>query len=338
MSHDLSVLAVYGRDHRVGALVADFPPGLVVGRVTRVDRGRVSVVTESGVLRPRPRDALAVGDWVGVDLAIDCVAAVAPRWSALTRHAAGLETVGQTLAANIDVVVVVQALNKALNVRRLERELVFAWESGAVPLVVLTKADMCADADAEAAAARDAASGVDVVAVSAVTGWGINKLVERLGVARTFVIIGASGVGKSTLINRLAGAELQDTGGIRLTDGRGRHTTTAAQLVVVSGGPILIDTPGLRELALWDGDNAVNVVFADIEELSLLCRFGDCQHASEPDCAVRDAVDRERIESWRKLRRELERVAGDRAGWQKAEANRARRNFGRALKRQPYRP
>ncbi len=337
MSSSSPLLAAVGWDDRVSALVADFPAEFSVGRVTRVDRGRATVVTDAGELRPRVDTPMSVGDWVGVDVVEDRIAVIAPRWSAITRRAAGLVTASQTLAANIDVVVVVQALNQAVNVRRLERELVVAWDSGARPLVVLTKADLCTDVAAEIERATEVGRGVDVVAVSVVTGDGFNRLLELVGHGRTFVIVGASGVGKSTLINYLVGADVQDTGGIRLNDGRGRHTTTAGELVQVPGGGILIDTPGLRELGLWDDDGGIAMVFGDIEELAMRCRFTDCEHRDEPDCAVRDVIESERLESWRRLNRELELTTADRAGWQKAQENKKRRAFGRAIRDQPYR-
>ena len=337
MSYVPHVLATLGWDDRVGALIADFPAQLVVGRVIRIDRGRATVATEVGELRPRLREPLAVGDWVGVDVASDFVAAAAPRRSALTRRAAGGETLAQTLAANVDLVLVAQALHRPVNIRRLERELVVAWESGASPIVLLTKADLCAEPEAEIAAARTAAAGLDVIAVSVVTGQGLSDLRERLGAGRTFVVIGSSGVGKSTLVNVLVGEEVQDTGGIRLNDGRGRHTTTAAQLIPLPGGSILIDTPGLREVALWEGDEGMAQVFADIDELAAACRFRDCQHEAEPGCAVRGGVDAARIEGWRRLGRELVRSAGDRAGWEKAAAHRALRALARSRRDQPYR-
>jgi ribosome biogenesis GTPase len=338
MSSVPPILAALGWDDRVAALAADLPSHLVTGRVTRVDRGRASVVTALDELRPRTSTPVAVGDWVGVDPASDAVDAVLPRWSAVTRKAAGRETLGQTLATNLDVLFVVQALSKPVNLRRLERELVVAWDSGARPVVVLTKADLRTDVDDQRRAAESVAPGVDVVAVSVVTGIGLDALSVQVAAGRTFAVMGASGVGKSTLVNHFAGEELLDTGGIRLTDGRGRHTTTAGQLVVVPSGAILIDTPGLRELALWDDGDGLVQVFADIEELAAECRFGDCQHRGEPGCAVRDAVDADRLDSWRRLQREAARTADNRAGWQRAADSRKHRVWAKSLRDQPYRP
>ena len=338
MSSVSPVLAALGWDDRVSALAADLPHRLIPGRVARVDRGRATVLTAAGELRPRTSDPVAVGDWVGVAVDADRIDAVVPRWSAITRKAAGRENVAQVLAANLDVLLVVQALHQSVNLRRLERELVVAWDSGARPVVVLTKADLCAAPDAQLMAAQGVAPGVDVLAVSVVTGAGIAGLLEQVGAGRTFVVMGASGVGKSTLVNAIVGDDVLDTGGIRLTDGRGRHTTTAGQLVLVPSGAVLIDTPGLRELALWESDGGLAQVFADIDELAEHCRFRDCAHEREPGCAVRDVVDADRLDSWRRLGRELARMVDDRAGWQKAEANRQRRAFARSLKGQPYRP
>jgi len=268
----------------------------------------------------------------------DRIDAIVPRWSAITRKAAGRETVAQVLAANLDVLLVVQALHRPANLRRLERELVVAWDSGARPVVVLTKADLCADVDAQVRAVESVATGVEVHAVSVVTSAGTDRLLEQVGAGRTFAVMGASGVGKSTLVNHIVGQDVLDTGGIRLTDGRGRHTTTAAQLVTTASGAVLIDTPGLRELALWDSDEGLAAVFTDIDELAPRCRFSDCEHHREPGCAVRDVVDPDRLDSWRRLHRELARMVDDRAGWQKAEANRQRRNFARSLRGQRNRP
>jgi len=327
-------LAALGADERLWAYTADLPLDHLIGRVTRVDRGRCRVATAGGTYRPHVQESVAVGDWVIVSPDTERVTDVVPRRSALTRRAAGEPTGAQTLAANIDHVLLVHGLDRPVNRRRLERELVLAWDSGAVPIVVLTKADLCADVDAAVATAEAVALGVDVLAVSATDGQGLERVRRRVGAGRTFVLIGASGTGKSTLVNALAGADRLATAEVRAGDRRGRHTTTAGELVVLAGGAILIDTPGIRSVGLWtDGDDdGLASTFADVEELATACRFPDCAHDREPGCAVRDGVDEARLASWRRLRRELERTAGDRAGWERAEANKRMRARGRSYK------
>jgi ribosome biogenesis GTPase len=319
-SHSLLAL---GWDERLSALTAELPLDHVAGRVTRADRGQCWVATADGTYHPYVQEPVAAGDWVVLAPNGQRITEVLPRRSALTRRGAGRATTAQSLAANIDHVLLVHGLDRAVNVRRLERELVVAWDSGAVPIVVLTKADLCADPSAEVAAAEAVALGVDVLAVSATGGDGLDQLHGALGPGRTFVLLGASGTGKSTLVNALAGAEWQATGEVRAGDLRGRHTTTAGELLVLPGGAILVDTPGIRAVGLWGGDDedGMAVTFADIDELAAACRFADCAHDREPGCAVRDGVDEARLASWHRLRRELARTAGDRAGWERAEAN-----------------
>jgi ribosome biogenesis GTPase / thiamine phosphate phosphatase len=263
----------------------------------------------------RTRDDLpAVGDWVAADAGSGTAAihAVLPRRSAFRRKVAGEATEAQVLAANVDVALVAAALPADLNERRMERYLGLAWESGAVPVVVLTKADLSDDVDAAVRAVRAVAPGVEVVATSAARGDGLDALARSLRPGRTAVLLGSSGAGKSTLANRLTGGEVMRTGAVR-DDGRGRHTTTHRQLVRLAGGALLIDTPGMRELQLWSADAGLDAAFADVEALAARCRFGDCAHEGEPGCAVRAAVqagrlDAERLASWHRLRRELARL------------------------------
>jgi len=313
-------------------VAAAFAPHAVDGqqpaRVARVDRGgHVLALTADGPVRARTiarmargPDPLAhptVGDWVVVrppsDDNLASVEAVLPRRSAFVRHASGNQTAAQALAANVDTALVVVSLASAVNARRLERLVTIAWSGGAVPVVVGSKADACADLAGARAALAEAAVGVDVVIVSAVTRMGLEDLASLATSGRTVVLLGASGVGKSTLVNCLLGEERLATKAIR-DDGKGRHTTTSRELVVLPTGGVLIDTPGLRGLALWDTEMGLDQTFADIEALAGDCRFRDCAHAGEPGCAVRGAVDdgtlaADRLAAYNKLQRELAYLA-----------------------------
>jgi ribosome biogenesis GTPase / thiamine phosphate phosphatase len=333
-----SSLVALGWDDRWAALAADLPSDRPVGRVTRVDRGRCTVATPHDDARPFAHDAVAVGDWVALDARGERVETVLTRRSALTRRAPGRATAELVLAANVDHVVILHGANRPLNVRRLERELVLAWDSGAVPIVVLSKADLAVDLDASLQEAARVAIGADVIALSNRTGQGVDELAARVGDGRTFVLIGASGVGKSSLVNRLLGDDLQVTQDIREADGRGRHTTTAGQLLVVPGGGVLIDTPGVREVGLWDGEEGIAQVFGDLEALALECRFTNCEHRTEPGCAVRAGVEADRIESWRKLNRDLERISKRREGWEIAQERKKRRAFAKSVRDLGSRP
>ncbi len=322
-------LANYGWDEAWAAAHASLAghagPGRAPARVLAEDRGSYQLVGESGELRGTvtgrfrfeadedPARFPAVGDWVVVEggLADETVIhAVLPRRSSLLRQAAGRRTEAQVVAANLDVVFVVASLNADLNARRLERYLAAAWESGAEPVVLLSKADLeSPDEIAEALVAlAPLAAGVAVVPISAVDGRGLDEVRNRIGPGRTVAFVGSSGVGKSTLLNRLAGDEVAATKDIREDDARGRHTTTRRELHRLPGGGLVIDTPGMRELALWDGDG-LDRSFGDLEALAGECRFGDCGHAGEPGCAVVAAlaggrVDQARVDGWRKLQRE----------------------------------
>jgi ribosome biogenesis GTPase / thiamine phosphate phosphatase len=295
--------------------------GLEPGRVVAVHRGAFDVSTAHGGVRARVPGRLhyegvdvAVGDWVG--LAGTAIRTVLPRGSAIVRQAAGRTSHAQTLAANVDVVFVVSSLGPDLEARRIERYLVTIWESGAVPEIVLTKADRMDDPWPLVAEVEAVAIGVPVHVVSGVTGQGCDALRARIGEGTTAVLVGSSGVGKSTLVNRFVGRELMAVKETRADDDEGRHTTTHRELILLPGGGIVIDTPGLRELQLWDASpDAVEATFADIEELVLACRFADCTHAAEqPGCAVQAALrsgslSRERHTSWLKLQRELRVIA-----------------------------
>ena len=235
-----------------------------------------------------------MGDWVvaSVPLAGDLLTihALLPRHSLVTRHAPTDHTAPvQVIAANVDVVFIVASLNAELNLRRLERYLAVVWESGATPVVILSKADLDTDQEIHRSSVEAVAPGVEVIITSSISGSGIEAVRAHLAPGRTVAFIGSSGVGKSTLVNALAGYELLTTAGIREDDARGRHTTTRRQLVTLVDG-LVIDTPGMRELALLDGDGLAST-FDDIEQVARRCRFGDCRHASEPGCAVLAEID-----------------------------------------------
>jgi ribosome biogenesis GTPase len=278
--------------------------------VVRVDRGGAEV--RAGEQTWLAASAgLVVGDWVELDVeAVPAsVTAVAPRSTLVSRASSDRTSAEQGLAANVDVVVVVEPVDPAPSLGRIERLLVLAWSSWANPLVVLTKTDLSRDLASALESVQAAAPGVAVLAVSAHRGDGLDMLRTHLGPGRTFVLLGPSGAGKSTLVNALAGEPLLDTGDVR-GDGRGRHTTTHRELVELPDGSSLIDTPGLRAVGVVGDADAVDDVFAEIAELADACRFRDCAHASEPDCAVQGAVadgelPERRLASWRKLQREI---------------------------------
>jgi ribosome biogenesis GTPase len=259
------------------------------------------------------------GDWVAAAVrpeeATATIHDVLPRRGAFVRRAVGGgRGAAQVVAANVDVALLVASLNADLSARRIERYLATAWEGGATPIVVLTKADICRDPDARKAEIEAIALGTPVHVVSAVTGEGLEALAASIAPGQTAALLGSSGVGKSSLVNALAGAALMTTQAIREADARGRHTTTHRQLVLLPNGRLVLDTPGMRELGLWDADTGVAVTFAEIEALAGECRFRDCSHDAEPGCAVRAALadgtlDEGRWRSYGKLQRELARSA-----------------------------
>jgi len=327
---------------------SDEPPsGVVLARVARVDRGRLTVLTAEGERRVVPSKAVhdselggpAVGDWVVLrgELATE----ILPRRSAFVRTVAGRTSVAQVVAANVDVVLVVDALTGDARLRRVERYLAVAWSSGATPVVVLTKADLCDDVEAAVEAVRGDALGVDVLPVSSVTGEGLAAVSALLGPGRTAAMVGPSGVGKSSLANALAGRTVAGTHEIR-EDGRGRHTTTARELHVLPGGGLLVDTPGMRELALYDDADGVETAYADVTELAAACRFRDCGHRGEPGCAVAAAIDDSRLDparftAWRKLQAEAHRQLLRVDARARAEERARTRAFFRSLREQPNR-
>jgi ribosome biogenesis GTPase len=276
-------------------------------------------------------DFPAVGDWVAIDgsPAEDAatIHARLPRRTAVSRLAAGRRTEAQAVAANVDVVFVAMGLDGDFNLRRLERNLAVAWDSGASPAVLLTKADRCSDVEAHAHAAAGAAPSVPVMPISALSGDGLDAVRAWLTPGRTAAVLGSSGVGKSTLINALLGQDVLATREVRAGDDRGRHTTTRRQLLALPGGGLIIDNPGMRELGLWDGGEAIGETFAEIDDLAVSCRFGDCRHEHEPGCAVLAAIGDgrlppQRLRNRRKLERETARTEARRTPSERVEARR----------------
>lgn len=299
-----------------------------VGRVTRVDRGVTSVLTEEGPVRASlgagllsrlsqdPTEGPATGDWCIVQAWPDhrvTLERILPRRTAVVRAVAGEQSHGQVLCANVDLAAVVVALHPLPVLAKVERLLALSWESGARPLVILTKADLVADADQVAEDVTAAAPDVEVLVVSTRSGLGVQDLRNRAQGRLTMAMLGASGHGKSSLTNALVGASVLATRAIR-DDGRGRHTSVRRELVPLPDGGAVIDTPGLRGVGLIDAQQGMAHTFADVETFSHACRFRDCAHQSEPGCAVRDAVSRgnlplRRFESWQHLQRELRWIA-----------------------------
>jgi ribosome biogenesis GTPase len=260
------------------------------------------------------KDLPAVGDWVAVAprpeegrARIECIL---PRRTKLSRKVAGREQSEQIVATNVDIVFIVSSLNHELNLRRIERYLAIIWDSGAKPVVLLNKADLCADIDERAANVESIALGVPVHSLSAMEGRGLEAVREYLTRGETAAFVGSSGVGKSSIINALAGVQSLRVQPVRENDDRGRHTTTSRQMIFLPSGGIVIDTPGMRELQPWDSDEGVGQVFQDIVALGQRCKFRDCRHRGEPGCEVEAAIlngqlELERLESHRKLEAEL---------------------------------
>jgi ribosome biogenesis GTPase len=249
-----------------------------------------------------------VGDWVEVS-GDGFVLAVRPRRTRLARRAAGVRDVEQVIAANVDVALIATATDGDVNERRLERYLAVVHDGGVDPVVLLTKVDACTDVERERTRVHAVAPGVRVIAVSAHTGQGVEDVARCIGPGRVAALLGSSGVGKSTLVNRLLGHERQRVGGLR-DDGKGRHTTTRREIVVLPDGGMLLDMPGMRELGLLDAEDGLSDAFPEVASLADRCRFGDCRHETEPGCAVQEALasgalDAVRYASWRKLGDEL---------------------------------
>ncbi|WGM40077.1 ribosome small subunit-dependent GTPase A [Caulobacter sp. NIBR1757] len=300
------MIAAYGWSERLaGAFAPHARAGHLPGRVVVQQRNGYLVVTDRGEVRAKASGRLhheagddgppAVGDWVALSLNASkgdaTIHAVLPRRTAFVRRAAHSAAEVQVIAGNIDVAFIVASMNADLNARRIERYLAAAWQSGARPVVVLTKADLCEDVAGQTAAVAALAGDCPVVVVSARQGMGLEALLAHVGVGETCVLIGSSGVGKSTLVNAFLGEARMATGEIRSGDDHGRHTTSHRELVRLPGGGLIVDTPGMRELGLIGDDEGLEAAFEDVEALIAACRFSDCGHGGEPGCAVRAALD-----------------------------------------------
>ena len=350
---DTSALRALGYSPRWEALFAPHAEkGLTLARVVRGDRGSLLIATADGVMHAKSSarllksvggtaDLPAVGDWVAVlfadGLDAPLIEGVLERASAIMRGDPGRTSDVQVLAANIDTVFVVHPIVDPPNLRRIERELSGAWDSGAVPVVVLTKADLSADTDAARAAVESVALGADVLSVNGLAGDGIKPILDYITDHRTAVLVGPSGAGKSTLINSLLGEQRQATRAVRVSDGRGVHTTVARELIQMPAGGVLIDTPGLRAFGLTGSEEGIASVFPEIELASQSCRFRDCTHKDEPGCAVRAAVEAgtlpaERVASYHKLMAEAQVFAAKTDVRLRAERERKRKTISKAAK------
>jgi ribosome biogenesis GTPase len=340
-------LEIYGWNESFAKDFAELgEPGLEPARVVLAAGGAYRLARAageaSGTLSGRFRHRISssdgyptVGDWGAIDRESLRIEGLLPRRTKLSRKAAGRKTQEQVVAANIDVVFAVMGLDANFSPRRLERFLATVWESGAQPVVLLTKMDLCTDADFKAGEIAEVAAGVEVILSSAVDGRGIDRLRDRLLPAKTSVLVGSSGVGKSTIINRLLGRDAQKTREVLEDDSKGRHTTSHRELFVLPGGALLIDNPGVREIQLFGAEESLEQTFADVASLAESCRFSDCTHRSEPSCAVLDAVAKgelseERLESFRSLERELHYLRTR----QDQSAQRAQKQKWRAIHRE----
>ncbi len=316
-------LSLLGWNQRfAAAFVSHASAGLVAGRVIQQFNHIYTVATEGGELRAQlsghlryeaaPGQLPVTGDWVALRLSnqgATQILAVLPRVTQFSRRAAGKADREQVIAANLDYAFLVTGLDNDFSPRRIERYLTAAWDSGSTPVVILNKLDLCADAPSRIHAVEVVASGTTIHAVSALRGDGLEELARYCQPGKTVALLGSSGVGKSTLINRLLGSPSQSTQPVR-EDGRGRHTTTRRELLFCARGGMVIDTPGMRELQLWNDDEGLQMTFDEIETLARNCRYRDCRHQEEPGCAVREAVnagtlDAERLSNLHKLQREV---------------------------------
>ncbi|OLF05602.1 ribosome small subunit-dependent GTPase A [Actinophytocola xinjiangensis] len=338
-------LSALGWDDSFAALFVEHAAaGLVPARVVRVDRGRCDTLTASGPVRadsaavasPDPARSVCTGDWAALRPGQQPeLVALLPRRGAITRASSDRTSHQQVLAANVDSVVIAVSLAAPLNAGRVERLLALAWDSGATPVVALTKADVADDPGTALAVVTALAPGVDIVTTSATTGAGLDVLSEV--VTGTTVLLGPSGAGKSTLANALLGREHMGTSEVRAGDGKGRHTTVHRELLPLPGGGVLIDTPGLRGIGLQDAADGVELVFSEIEAYARDCTFRDCEHRSEPGCAVQEAVvdgrlDVGRLDRYRKLLRESERAAARGNARESSKGSRTKKAITRDLR------
>ena len=330
---------------------AEYEEG-TVARVTAVHKERYEIISDygAGYARLKAREYFGaeqafpiVGDFVRIQFnaAGDSrIVETLPRSTYFSRRDPLPGRGEQAVAANFDYVMILQSLNLDFNPKRLERYLTLAWQSGAAPVILLTKADLVEDAAAYLACVQDVAIGVPVHAISAATGQGLDELKIYLQKGKTLVFLGSSGVGKSSLVNALCGREVMITGGIRADDDKGRHTTTWRQLIMMPSGAMIIDTPGMREIGMWDVTEGLNDAFQDVEQFIGLCRFRDCHHESEPGCALRAAVangelDETRLESYLQLKAEAE-FADDKAAFlrRKQQWHKEISKFSKQLKKE----
>ena len=329
--------------------------GLAPARVIEEQREAYRIVTESGEmaaeivgqLRHAATDRSsfpAVGDWVAVRVLAGenkaLIHEILPRRTKLSRKAAGERTAEQVLVTNVDVVFLVSSLNADLNLRRIERYLGTIWESGAQPVIILNKADLCADPHTRAAEVAEIAPGVGIHVLSAIAGEGLEELAAYLGPGNTVVLLGSSGVGKSTITNQLLHSDVQSTLEVRSGDERGRHSTTYRRLFVMPSGGVLIDTPGMREFVAWDAQSGTEEAFQDIEQLATQCRFRDCGHKTEPGCAIQAAIaegslDPSRLSNYDKLRKELAYLDRRRDAAAQAELKKRWKRIHKAMRHSP---
>lgn len=344
-------LIALGFDPDRAARAAELGPELLPGRVVRSDRGFVFVHTPAGLVMARPAthlvrsaadgDLPVVGDWVllGGTESEPLVEHVLERTTSIVRRDPGRAARVQVLAANVDVVFITHPLSgDAPNLARIERELALVWDSGAQPAVILTKRDLCTDVEAAIDSVQAAAPGVAVLATSTVTGDGLADIKARLLPGRAIVLIGPSGSGKSTLVNALAGEDIQLTREVRVSDDRGRHTTVSRELLQLPGGGLVIDTPGLRAVGMWDSAEGIDQAFSDIALLAEACRFRDCRHDGEPGCAVEAAVEAgelpaRRLESYRELQAEARHIGEQLDARARQDRKRDDKQLARAIKR-----